>query len=795
LRAGAQAARQPRAQKLATRDIVTRSIQVRAATIDEKTRSIDVVIATQGQVTVFDWWRCETIDEILLADGGSFPDQLPLLANHSRYSLNDVLGSVRDIRQEGDEWVGRAFFAEDDEEADKAWNKVRQGHLRDVSVGYQSTDYEDVAPESSLVVDGTEYTAGERRLRITREWEAKEVSVVPIGADPLAKVRKQPQPSPKGDRSSSMNPQLRKYLESIGLRRGASVKDAKTFLKGLTGVNRALADGIAAGSIDHKRAIVAAKGGPDELARMLATSKRAAGDTTTTTDDEETDDEETAEEDSEDPTLEEEETMDNNDDEGRAATRVTVRRREPGSDRVREDAVRAERERAIAIRKLGGGDVPAELVTRAIDEGWSTARASREFLSSLRESRSPSVPAGGQAPGAIVSNHDRDCNVRALGLAMAMRGSIDVERWAKRQNMQTAEFQNLAQQADRYRGMSAIDVCREALRLEGKNCGYGVDDTIRAAVSTGAFTQIFTTSVNAGVLQGWDEEEDTTVGWVSESDENDFKTNTAIKTDGSTGLEKLPRGGTARDAKMSDSAETYKLARFAKKASFDEQDIIDDTFGALMEMVVEFGKGARRLRPDICYAILLANGVLAETGGALFNSTAETTAGGHANLQTGALTADTLQTSITAMGKHFLQSGKDRKILNIRPRFLIVPGELEWTARIITSSAERVIAANSNGTFNPLQNMLQVKVENRVGAVGVTDPRTGTNYTGTSTNYFLAAAPGRTIRIAYRKGTARGPQIRNYVLDKGQWGIGWDINMDITGVALDYRGLEKSTGA
>jgi hypothetical protein len=785
LRAAMPTARKPAAPQMATRDIVTRSIQVRAATLDEKTRSVEVVIATQGQVTVFDWWRCEVIDEILIADGGTFPDQLPLLANHSRFSLDDVLGSVREIRRDGDEWVGRAFFAEGDEESDKAWNKVRQGHLRDVSVGYQSTDYEDVAPESTLAVDGTEYTAGERRLRITREWEAKEVSVVPIGADPLAKVRRKPFSSPTGDRSNSMNPQLRKYLESIGLRRGASVKEAKEFHKGLNGVNRTLADGILAGTINHKRAIAA--GGDQKLVRELL--KRAVSADQTSTDDAEALDEEEDNAEEEDP---EEDPMDNEEPtDGRSATTLQVRNG-AGSAQTREDAVRAERDRVKAIRGLGASDVPTELVTRAIDDGWSTARASREFLTAVRESRSPSVPAGG-APGGIVHNHERDCNVRTLGLALVIRSNVNIEQYAKRHRIQG--WENLAQQADQYREMSLYDVCREALRIEGRQVPYGRDETIRAAVSTGALSQIFTTSVNATLLQAWEEEPDSTIGWVSESDENDFKTNTAIKTDGSTGLEKLPRGGTAKDATMSDSAETYKLARYAKKFSIDEQDIIDDSFGALMEMPMEFGQGARRLRPDLVYAILLANPTLAETTGQLFNSTAVSTAGGHANLQTGALTADTLQTSMVAMGKQYLGSGKNKKPLNINPEHIIVPGELRFTAEILVSSAERIISAASGGTFNPLKGKLQVHVENRVGALGVTDPRTGTAYTGTATNYFLASRPGRTIRVAYRKGTARGPQLRSYVLDKGQWGIGWDVNLDITAVALDYRGLLKSTGA
>jgi hypothetical protein len=51
---------------------------------------------------------------------------------------------------------------------------------------------------------------------------------------------------------------------------------------------------------------------------------------------------------------------------------------------------------------------------------------------------------------------------------------------------------------------------------------------------------------------------------------------------------------------------------------------------AFSMMPVEFGNAARRLRPDLVYAMVLANPTMADTG-AVFNSTALTTAGGHAN--------------------------------------------------------------------------------------------------------------------------------------------------------------------
>jgi hypothetical protein len=126
---------------------------------------------------------------------------------------------------------------------------------------------------------------------------------------------------------------------------------------------------------------------------------------------------------------------------------------------------------------------------------------------------------------------------------------------------------------------------------------------------------------------------------------------------------------------------------------------------------------------------------------------------------------------------------------------------LAFTARELLGSTGIVIAGTAGsvterGNMNTLNGLgIQLVVENRLNATGVIDPSNNTAYTGTATNWFLAAQAGRTVRVGYLSGTGRAPQIRRFVLDKGQWGIGWDIVMDIGVMADDYRGLYKSAGA
>lgn len=175
-----------------TRDLITRTCTVRADTVDEQTRSVEAVLATQSRVTVFDWSRFEAIDEILLARGADLPEQMVLLEDHNQFAIRFVHGSIRDMRIDGNQVLGRLHFAANaGEETERAWEMVKQGHLRDVSIGYRAIAFTDIQPGESADVAGRRYTAGQRVLRISTEWRPKEGSVVVIGADEEAKIRSQ----------------------------------------------------------------------------------------------------------------------------------------------------------------------------------------------------------------------------------------------------------------------------------------------------------------------------------------------------------------------------------------------------------------------------------------------------------------------------------------------------------------------------------------------------------------------------------------------------------------------------
>jgi len=203
------------------------------ATLDEQNRSVEVVGVTENPVEIFDYERFEVVPEILLMAGLEMPDsrQVPLLDTHNRWDGTvSVLGSYRGMKREGDQLVGRAYFSSVPE-AEGPYTKLREGHLTDFSAGYRQIESTWVPDGESTIVKGKKYQGP---VRVTSRWRIKELSICPIGADELARVRAAnlpdnhnvPQPKRERERTEAMNKKLREWLEKRGLPADAGEDDA-----------------------------------------------------------------------------------------------------------------------------------------------------------------------------------------------------------------------------------------------------------------------------------------------------------------------------------------------------------------------------------------------------------------------------------------------------------------------------------------------------------------------------------------------------------------------------------------
>jgi hypothetical protein len=154
------------------------------STLNEDSRTVDVVFATPTPVLRYSWYREEYYNEVLDMEGANLGRAgergLPVLDNHSSWGKvgETVIGRAENIRREKDTWVATVRFSQR-EEVQPLINDVRDGIITDISFGYSVDKIERMEKK-----EGDEYST-----YYIRKWTPKEISFVSIPADPRAGVR------------------------------------------------------------------------------------------------------------------------------------------------------------------------------------------------------------------------------------------------------------------------------------------------------------------------------------------------------------------------------------------------------------------------------------------------------------------------------------------------------------------------------------------------------------------------------------------------------------------------------
>ena len=261
-----------------------------------------------------------------------------------------------------------------------------------------------------------------------------------------------------------------------------------------------------------------------------------------------------------------------------------------------------------------------------------------------------------------------------------------------------------------------------------------------------------------------------------------------IQSDPMTSLRKKTKNVPGEQVEGGDRKESYAAERFVGTCSIDEVDMINDRLRAFQRTPLNLGASARRLRPNLVYKILLNNPTLATDSVALF-------ATAHDNLLgSAALGPATLSAAYAAMGKQT----RNGAILDIMATHLVVSlANQDLAARLVGSGELRDTTANTEfGTMNPNRGRFSVVSDARLDQ-GFTDPdNPQTTIAGQPNSYFLVDRNAPGIMVGYVEGSGRAPRIRSRVIDRpGEYGMEWDVNMDIGVGVADYVGLLKRQSA
>lgn len=724
-------------------DMIVRAAPMQPSGLDEKTRSISCVLSTETPVRMYDWSNGGYVDEVLRADGGQIADQLPLLDNHSRYSSLDVVGSAREIKAMSGQLTGRVYFAESIDRAEQVYQLVRQGHLTDVSVGYRygKGDFIDIPSGQTAKIGKQTYTAGERTLRVVTSWHAKELSVTPIGADQLAKMRS---------------------LSDCKFRHGGNISEIN---------DSSLAIPEPINDVRQEE--------PKMSAFAVATETKTEAEKPAEEKTEQARTEKTGANDSEANRIREEAVRAEREriEYARSFSGIRTELVEEAikdgwsREKINERFLQAftERKEGVPMNKAPAGHVVDNEIRKEDIQAIFLQRAGVNF-----ESGRMTAPCF-ESTFERGDYHERD-------MTWAIRAAKTLER----KGALDPKADKALNFGHRYRSITMVQAC--AMSLDWANIRYDRYDEreiVTRAMSSMQTAALMSNALGAMILDAFVGTDDTT-DWVDETDVPNNLPQPVAKAGLVSRLRKRTSGQIPVPVTRDSTEEFISAATFSEQVFIDRIDLLADRFGTIGNTPREIGIAAREVRPDLVYSALIANANMAD-GNALFSTA-------HGNVAiNAALGPETLAARKIAMANQV----NNGRLIGARPGTLLVSESRSHYADELLGSSEKRdnTASTVYGTKNWAQGKYQLRSEPRLD-VGCVNPMTEVFVAGRPNDYYLIDAMKRWgYLVAYIRSSGRGPIFEPFMPGDGRIGIGATIELDIGLKAVAWEGLQCGTGA
>ncbi len=445
------------------------------------------------------------------------------------------------------------------------------------------------------------------------------------------------------------------------------------------------------------------------------------------------------------------------------------------------DVVALEAKRVGQIRQLAAifPNIGEEKVNQVIaDPTMDAAKARTAFLAHIAENAKPvrSINVGEDRQTAALS--------KAIPDALRIRAGVQVK--------------DAHEMAHKLAGLSALEQFRRYMMA------HGVSEAIyftpaqlselftsqrkRAALaqSTSDFDNILLDAANKTLRNAYVETETLWPKWARKNTNPDFKAGNRIQLSEAGMPVARNEGGELKYNTLTDSKIAVTLTEYVNGIKLTRRAIVNDDLSAFNRIPMLLGASYKRLEDYLAFSVLTANATLASTGGALFNSTAITSAAGHGNLISSGGAAPSVTTLAATAALLRKQKGLKKTTaddagayLNTRPVALIVPVALEVVAAQVIGS--NVDPAKSNSTMNPFFNKLDV----------VSHPLLDANST---TAWYLAADPNLVdgVEVCFLQ-DEQSPVLKNET-DFDTDDVKFASRHTVTAAAIDYRGLAKNPG-
>lgn len=424
-----------------------------------------------------------------------------------------------------------------------------------------------------------------------------------------------------------------------------------------------------------------------------------------------------------------------------------------------EQARKDEQLRASTIRTLCHKfKMPDTFTSNLIDTGVSVEQARASIMDSLAAETDRQPPTQSQIEmGVDASDKLREQMSAAL-----------LYRW------NPTQFKALQPAGREWIGFSLMEMAKHCLSLRGERWrGKGPSEIAMSALTTSDFANILADVSNKSLRQGYEATPQTFRPFCRRVTAPDFKTVNRVQLSNAPALQLVSENGEFKHGAFTDSKETYALVTWGRLVSITRQTIINDDLSALTRVPSAMGMKASQLESDVVWAIVTANGNMAD-GVPLFHAD-------HGNLgTTGAIGITTMDEAYTDMS---LQADPSGDVLGLEPRFILIPTGKRALASQFLNPLQFAPTSTANVIPNYMRDLTPI-AESRLQA-------------HSSTAYYLACDPNSqpidTIEYCYLEGEEGVYQDQQMGFNVD--GVTFKVRLDFGAGAVEHRGLYKNAGA
>ena len=420
-----------------------------------------------------------------------------------------------------------------------------------------------------------------------------------------------------------------------------------------------------------------------------------------------------------------------------------------GLNFIQERGKQADKPRAMK-------DFITEIGDREIPEAEITMAAANALIQQQMESAGPEIRESATVGHSWDHGHGLAAKM-AEGLASRFSPHVKPE---KGREFAGATMGAMAMQWQRAQGMKPFSE-RDAVRALMVGAPHSNSDFISTVIGA---------SVDLGLSQGYMQHQPEIARASRPIERDDFREWTTVRTGAAETLAPVNEAGEFTYTKFDDEGESGPRPSINGKIfRVTEEAVANDRIDALGNVTSGMIRGAvERVRSGLVSVVVGSGGFgkLMRDSNPIFDAE-------HGNLADGAVIS---VTSVGAMiTKMRRQKGVGQESLDIRPRFLIVPPELETSARQFVIEFD----ANELTLINPYASQLEVLVE-----PGLSD----------SGRWYIAADPIAADGLCHSFVGSEAPTVETR--------LGWDtatvdfkVRLDIGFGMLDWRGWTMNPGA